>query len=68
MSAANYPNVDDDIVEMINTTFGLKKDIQWFTFTPKYLTQPAILARTINSLYFQSNNNGSNTENLPCCI
>lgn len=67
LSSSNYPNLDDDTIEFINTKYGLKKDIQWYTFTPKYLTQPAILARTLNSLYFQSNNNGSNTESLPCC-
>jgi len=66
LSASSYPNVDDDNIELINTNFGLKKDVQWFTFTPKYLTQPAIIARTVNGLYFQ-NNNATNAENLPCC-
>ena len=65
LTIADYPNVDDDTIELINTNFGLKKDIQWFTFTPKYITQPAILARTINSLYFQ--NNSLTDDTLPCC-
>lgn len=62
----DFPHLDDGYIDLISEDFGLKKEFEWFTFTPKYDTMPAIMLRTINGLYLQENN-VTNDEDMPCC-
>lgn len=66
LTTAQVPPVTS-VVELLNSTYGLKKDYQWFSFTPRYYTMPAIMLRLINYLYEQETTNFTATSNMPCC-
>lgn len=63
----DYPDLSlDGYIELKNNTYGMAKDFQWFTFTPRYNTMPATMIRTLNGIYIQEDA-FQDDENLPCC-
>lgn len=66
LNSSQYPTFATPTIELTNTTYGLKQDNEWYTFTPKYFTMPSIMLGLLNSLYSQDSN-VSNMSNMPCC-